>query len=186
MGALSMSQKPSSKPKRSKCVRKSALNDIVSSRRLSANMEDYIETIYKLTQEHGISRVSSIAEVMGVKQPSVSKALRRLQRDGLVTHLPYGGATVTALGQKVAKAQVLSHRALTRFLQDVLALQPELADHDACQIEHAISPATVKRLMEFIEYLGLHEKEAVTRFRQGLKLTSKEKSRTQRTWISRV
>ncbi|HYF49420.1 MAG TPA: metal-dependent transcriptional regulator [Planctomycetota bacterium] len=159
-------------------------------RRLSANMEDYLETIYRLTQEHGVSRVSSIAAAMGVKKPSVSKALKRLQRDGLVTHAPYGGATVTARGQKVAQAQVRSHRALTRFLVEVLALEPELAEHDACQIEHAISQETVERLVEFIDFLERHGKKPVSKFRQGLKRNEQESSRKNvaagRTWTSRV
>jgi len=159
------------------------------SRRLSANMEDYLETIYRLTEEHGVGRVSSIAAAMGVKKPSVSKALKRLQRDGLVAHAPYGGATVTARGKTVAEAQVRSHRALTRFLVEVLALEPDLAEHDACQMEHAISHETVERLVEFIDFLEHHGKTPVSKFRKSLKNSNageSSKSVSARTWTSRV
>jgi len=154
-------------------------------------MEDYLETIYRLSQEHGVSRVSLIAAAMGVKKPSVSKALKRLQRDGLVAHAPYGGATVTARGQKVAQAQVRSHRALIRFLVEVLALDPDLAEHDACQIEHAISPETVERLVEFIDFLEHRGLSSVAKFRKSLKhnnagLESGSKTVAARIWTSRV
>ncbi|HYG78167.1 MAG TPA: metal-dependent transcriptional regulator [Planctomycetota bacterium] len=170
-------------------------------RRLSANMEDYLEAIYRLSGENGVSRVSSIAEAVGVKRPSVSKALKWLQREGLVTHTPYGGAAVTVLGKQVAQAQVKSHRALTRFLEQVLALRPELAEHDACLMEHAISPETVERLVQFIDYLDQHASGATREFRATLKLEpaeiaaggkrhrkKKESDRNapERVWTSRV
>lgn len=136
--------------------------------RLSANMEDYLEAIYKLAEETGVSRVSSIAEALGVKRPSVSKALKRLQREGLVTHTPYGGAAVTVRGKQVAQAQVRSHRALTRFLAQILALSPELAEHDACLMEHAISHETVERLVCFIDFLERHGASVTSGFRGSL------------------
>jgi DtxR family transcriptional regulator, Mn-dependent transcriptional regulator len=142
------------------------------SRRLSANMEDYLEAIYRLSDKNGYSRVSTIADAIGVKKPSVSKALKRLQHEGLVAHTPYGGATVTARGKQVAEAQVRSHRALTRFLEQVLLLSGELAEHDACLMEHAISPETVERLVTFIDYLDRHGGSVITAFRASLKLDS--------------
>ena len=148
--------------------RRSANRSQPPARRLSANMEDYLEAIYKLAEETGVSRVSSIAEALGVKRPSVSKALKRLQREGLVSHTPYGGAAVTLRGKQVAQAQVRSHRALTRFLEQVLALSPELAEHDACLMEHAISHETVERLVCFIDFLERHGASITNGFQGSL------------------
>ena len=138
------------------------------SARLSANMEDYLEVIYSLAEASGVSRVSKIAEVVGVKRPSVSKALKRLKREGLVAHAPYGGATLTERGLEVARAQIRSHRALTRFLEQVLALDAELADHDACLMEHAISLETVERLVRFVDFLDQNGGSVVDSFRASL------------------
>ena len=143
-------------------------------KRISANMEDYLEAIYKLAEETGVSRVSSIAEALGVKKPSVSKALKRLQEKGLVTHTPYGSAAVTVRGKQVAEAQVRSHRALTRFLEQVLALSPELAEHDACLMEHAISQETVERLVRFIDFLEHHGGSVSSAFRGSLNAEGSE------------
>ena len=170
-------------------VEKKMTGTSAGARRLSANMEDYLEAIYTLSGENGISRVSTIAEAIGVKKPSVSKAIQRLKRQGLVTHTRYGGATVTPRGRQVAQAQVRSHQALTRFLQQVLTLPPELAEHDACLMEHAISHETVERLVKFIDYLEQRGQRTVAGFRAGVgKRTAAtvRKPRAARAWISRV
>ena len=143
-------------------------------RTLSANMEDYLEAIYRLGDGLGAARVSRIAEALGVKRPSVSKALKRLQREGLVTHTPYGGAAVTVRGKQVAQAQVRSHRELTRFLEQFLALSPQLAEHDACLMEHAISHETVERLVSFIDFLERHGANTVSAFRGSLGANASE------------
>ena len=122
-------------------------------RPLSANMEDYLEAIYRLADGGGAARVSRIAETLGVKRPSVSKALKRLGNLGLVKHSPYGEVGMTARGRNLARQQVRVHRVLTRFLAEVLKLPAPLAEHDACLIEHAISQETVERLVEFIDHL---------------------------------
>jgi DtxR family Mn-dependent transcriptional regulator len=174
----------------------------LGARRLSANMEDYLEVIYRLSESTGFSRVSTIAEVVGVKKPSVSKAIRRLAREGLVTHTPYGGAAVTPRGMQVAQAQVRSHRAIIRFLEEVLALPSELAEHDACLMEHAISHDTVEHLVRFIDFLDGSGKQLVAQFRESLKAgrgpaaatqkgkrgreTQHRAAGTGRSWTSRV
>lgn len=158
-------------------------------RRLTANMEDYLEAIYRLSLADGHGRVSRIAEAIGVKKPSVSKALKRLQNEGFVTHSHYGGATVTARGKAVAEAQVRSHRALTRFLEEVLALSPELAEHDACLMEHAISHATVERLATFMDFLDEHGGGAVTKFRKRFergRQPAAARTSAPRAWTSKV
>jgi len=123
-------------------------------RAISANMEDYLEAIFQLADRDGAARVSSIADALGVKRPSVSKALKRLKEQGLIHHTPYGGVGMTPRGRKLARQQVRIHRVLTRFFTEVLHLPEELAEHDACLIEHAISHETVERLVEFIDHLG--------------------------------
>lgn len=155
-------------------------------RALSANMEDYIEAIYRLSREEGSCRVSHIAETLDVKRPSVSKAVQRLQRRGLVRHTPYGGVTMTERGRAVAEHQVRTHRVLTRFLTGVLKLPAELAEHDACLMEHAISHATVERLVQFIDHLEVSG--GGKSFRKGRRTQASAALRRAmgRSWTSRV
>lgn len=159
-----------------------------SRRRLTANMEDYLEAIYTLSDKDGAARVSVLAAALGVKPPSVSKALVRLQRDGLVTHSPYGGAALTARGRDVAAAQVRTHGAIVHFLEKVLLLDRELAEHDACLIEHAISGETVERLAAFSDHLGRHGGKVTASFEKNVdsERESKGPAVPRRRWISKV
>ena len=45
---------------------------------MSPALEDYLETIYLLVQEHGFARVKDIARARDVKAATVSVALRKL------------------------------------------------------------------------------------------------------------
>ncbi|MCZ7644795.1 MAG: metal-dependent transcriptional regulator [Planctomycetota bacterium] len=156
-------------------------------RSLSANMEDYLEAIFRLAEREGACRVSQIAEKLGVKRPSVSKALKRLKEQGLVVHTPYGGVGVTARGKQVALQQVRTHRVLTNFLTGVLKLPEDLAEHDACLMEHAISHETVERLVEFIDHLKVQDRNGGSSFRKGrAPKDAKGVRRSRRSWTSRV
>jgi len=49
------------------------------------SLEDYLETIYMLTQANGYARVRDVAASLHVKMPSVIKAVLELKRYGYVT-----------------------------------------------------------------------------------------------------
>ena len=121
---------------------------------LSPNMEDYLEVIYRLSEDSGKARVSQIADVIHVRRPSVSKALRRLTETGYVDHEPYGDVALTEEGERVARRQVRSHRVVSKFLSTILGLSIEEADHEAGQIEHTAGPSTVRCMERFLEFVA--------------------------------
>ena len=53
---------------------------------MSQPLEDYLETIYLLVQEHGFARVRDIARARDVKAATVSIALRKLAELDLVRY----------------------------------------------------------------------------------------------------
>jgi DtxR family Mn-dependent transcriptional regulator len=44
-----------------------------------------------------------------------------------------------------------SHKTLTTFLESVLGLEAEIAEADACRMEHVLSPETMEKLSEFVQ-----------------------------------
>lgn len=120
---------------------------------MTASQEDYLEAIYCVVQEAQVARVKEIASRLGVHASSVTGALRHLAEKGLVHYDPYQVVTLTPAGDKVARGLVRRHAVLREFLEKVLALNPEVADRNACQIEHAIEPEVLERLVRFIEFL---------------------------------
>ncbi|GAG67636.1 unnamed protein product [marine sediment metagenome] len=116
-------------------------------------MEDYLESIIMLREGKEAVRVSQISKALGVKMPSVTSALRKLSQQGLVEHQRYGRVQLTPDGERIAKDVFHRHEALRRFLAEILNVHPEIAAVDACKMEHAVSPATQKKLAKFIEFV---------------------------------
>jgi DtxR family Mn-dependent transcriptional regulator len=120
---------------------------------LSASAEDYLEAIAALNEQGGKVTVTAISKQLGVTKPSVTEALKRLANAGLVTHEKYGEIALTSEGPRIGWTTYRRHKAIRRFLVEILGIDPEVADRDACQVEHWLSPVTMDRLMMFLEYV---------------------------------
>jgi DtxR family Mn-dependent transcriptional regulator len=122
-------------------------------REQTASMEDYLEAIAKLGEGRKVVRVKQISEMLGVKMPSVTSALKKLSERELVEHERYGHINLTPEGDKVARDVICRHEALTRFFAQALGINQETAEEDACKIEHVISPLSMERLAKFVEFI---------------------------------
>ena len=114
--------------------------------------EEYIETIFKFAKKGGKAQTGQIAEHMDVKPPSVTEMLGKLQDEGLVKYEPYLGATLTDKGNKLAEELMARHKVIADFLE-IIGVEREKADNDACQIEHHVSKATAEQLRKFVEFI---------------------------------
>ncbi len=119
----------------------------------TASREDYLEAIAKLSEEETSVRVTQISKMMGVKKPSVTAALHKLSEDGLVKHRRYGLVELTREGRMIAEEVMRRHEVLFRFLSEVLDIDPETAQEDACRMEHSLSPTSLERLAKFVEFV---------------------------------
>lgn len=112
-------------------------------------MEEYLEAICFLEQKEGTVRPGRIATVMGVKPPSITEMLQKLEQEGLVIYHSYAGVRLTASGREIALRLVKRHKILAEFLQ-MIGVSRRRAEKDACQIEHHISDETVERIEKFV------------------------------------
>ena len=119
--------------------------------KLSSNMEDYLEAIMVAEGKDGITRVTDVRDLLGVKTPSVSGALRVLAEKGYLKHEPYQGVKLTSKGRRMAQDVKARHIILSSFLKDVLGVKPKTADIDACKMEHTVSRETLDKLHEFLK-----------------------------------
>ena len=117
---------------------------------LTPAMEDYLELILNLKKENKVVRVRDIAKGMNVKMPSVTSMLNNLAKKNLINHEKYEYVELTSDGLKMAQETLRKHNILSNFFKDILKVDPEQADIDACRMEHEISPVTLKKLVEFI------------------------------------
>lgn len=105
--------------------------------------ENYLETILVLTKKNGSVRSIDIAEALEFTKASVSRAMSILKRDNFIIMEPDGRILLTKEGQKKAAAVYDRHLTLITFIHEYLGVDAEIAEKDACRIEHIISPETM-------------------------------------------
>jgi len=120
---------------------------------LSHSAQDYLETILLLSMEEGSARVKDVAQRLKVSKPSVVSAIKALAEKGLVSQEPYGQPVLTEKGMEIAKEIYRKHRIIFKFLNGFLGVDPEIAEEDACKIEHYVSHQTLERLLKMIQFV---------------------------------
>jgi DtxR family transcriptional regulator, Mn-dependent transcriptional regulator len=119
---------------------------------LSSNMEDYIEAIALIADEKRIVRVKDIAKKLNIKMPSVTAALNKLRKIELIEYEKYGYIELTELGNTLADKVCCRHNCLSEFFEEVLLLNKEEAEKNACRIEHHISPKACRRVSNLLNF----------------------------------
>lgn len=119
--------------------------------KLTFSMENYLEAIYELSNGNSGVRVSDISERLGVTKPSVNNAIATLAEKGLVTTEKYKKIYLTPTGLERAKLTSQKHRIIQKFFTEVLKIDADIADQDACSIEHVISPNSVQAMQEYMQ-----------------------------------
>ncbi len=120
---------------------------------LTPTMEDYLEAIYNLSQEKRVVRVKDIAKRLGVKMPTVTNMLKTLSERGMIDYEKYEYLELTGKGSYIGSQIDQRHQTLKAFLSDILQIDRDQADEDACKMEHAVSPTTLERMVEFMEFV---------------------------------
>lgn len=110
--------------------------------------ENYLETILILRNRLGVVRSIDMANELGYTKPSVSRAVKLLKEHGYITVGRGGAINLTETGLKEAKAIYERHQVITRFFTDILGVDPDTAEKDACRIEHIISKASFEKIKE--------------------------------------
>lgn len=124
--------------------------------KVSMSHEDYLEAIVMLggSQTQPVRSVD-IATKMSVSKASVSKAVTSLKNSDMLEQPYYGDITLTEDGYKYGCAVLKRHEMLTRFLVEKVGLSEEVAEDEACQMEHAISDESFKKWLAYFERIGL-------------------------------
>ena len=109
--------------------------------------ENYLEAILIIKDRQGYVRSIDVARQLDVSKPSVSRAMSVLKKEGLVEMDGLNQILLTEEGEKIAETIYERHRVITDFLVN-LGVDEETAAHDACRIEHVISPVSFQKIKE--------------------------------------
>ena len=115
--------------------------------KIHASGEDYLETILILHREMGMVRSVDVARHMDVSKPSVCHVVAVLQEGGFLAVDGNHFLHLTEQGRKIAEKIYERHRFFTAWLMEA-GVDLEIAEKDACRIEHVVSDETFSRLKE--------------------------------------
>ena len=119
-------------------------------KKLHASGEDYLEAILVLQRQKGMVRSVDMARHMGVSKPSVCHAVATLKNGGFLTMDDGFFLHLTNIGREVAEQIYEKHRFFTERLI-AAGVDSEIAEADACRIEHVISEESFRRLKAVAE-----------------------------------
>ena len=124
-----------------------------SHKSLTPAMENYLEAIFNLGKEKRVVRVKDIAKRLGVKMPTVTNMLKTLSERELIEYEKYEYLELTKKGSDVGEEIDRRHHVLRSFLTDILGIDLEKADEEACKMEHAVGAPTMDRFVLFMEFI---------------------------------
>lgn len=113
----------------------------------------HLMAINDLIQRLGYARVSDVARQLNITRGSVSISLRPLKQAGLIVQDENRHLRLSPGGQALVDAIKTKRHTVQRLFIDLLGLDAQQADVDACKLEHLISNATARRLVSFLRFL---------------------------------
>ncbi|MCD4701338.1 MAG: metal-dependent transcriptional regulator [Candidatus Aegiribacteria sp.] len=119
---------------------------------ITGSLEDYLETIYIILGRSSVARVRDIAEEMQVSPASVTPAMKRLAEKQLIKYSKRNYIEFTEKGLFIARRTMTRHNLLSRFLNEILGIDREQAENDACEMEHFLSGSSMEGLAAFFEF----------------------------------
>ena len=105
---------------------------------ITSGLEDYLELIYKEIKQNNDIKAIDIANRFNVSRPSVSEALIRLADLDLIIYEGRKGISITEKGVCETKKILKKHQVLSSFFSEILGENIDIADKNACKIEHVI------------------------------------------------
>lgn len=112
---------------------------------LTSSMEDYLEAVLVLQQQKGYVRCVDVAELLDVKKPSVSRAVKELSKKKCLIKKDDGTLSLTEQGQQIYE----KHQFFTKRLVEA-GVPQDIAAQDACKLEYVISEISFKKLKEAV------------------------------------
>src|ERR1700688_2292849 len=119
---------------------------------ITISKENYLKAIAEAEAEGNTVISALLAHWLSVTPPAVTAALKRLRRDGLVTLHKGGRIQLTSEGRKVAERTIFRHHLIERMLFEIFGMGWFEVHEEAERLEHAVSPAFEKKLVEKLGY----------------------------------
>jgi DtxR family Mn-dependent transcriptional regulator len=113
-------------------------------------IEDYVKLIFTLETKNKKVHTNDIASLLDIAPSSVTEIFQKLSDEDYINYEKYCGVTLTEKGKKIAVRIKKKYDVLKNFLI-TLGVAEDIADKDACKIEHVVTPETMHKLTKFVK-----------------------------------
>jgi DtxR family Mn-dependent transcriptional regulator len=115
---------------------------------LTTSIQDYLKSIYELTENGESASTNALAEKLDVKPGSVTGMIQKLAsaKPALVEYQKHQGVTLTKEGRKAALEVIRHHRLLEAWLVQTLGYSWAEVHAEAERLEHVISEDFERRI----------------------------------------
>ncbi|RMB60126.1 metal-dependent transcriptional regulator [Tessaracoccus antarcticus] len=114
---------------------------------ITSTAEDHLKVIWAALEWGGSPiTIKGLAERFGTTPASASSTVKRLVRQGLLVHEPYGPILLTAAGERQAVMMVRRHRLIETLLVETLGYSWDEVHDEAENLEHAASDLLIDRI----------------------------------------
>ena len=136
-------------------------------KRTRESEEMYLETILLLHKGQPNVRAVDVRDELGLAKSSVSRGVNLLEKKGYI-HIDRetGNLSFTDAGRKKAEGIYERHQTLTKALTK-LGANPELAEENACRMDHVVSDEMMEVFRNYIKEEGKKERRARSFFCAG-------------------
>ncbi len=146
---------------------------------ITISKEDYLKAIAEAEAEGQTVIPATLAHWLSVTRPAVTFALKRLTKDGLVSARSDGRIRLTSQGREIAERTIVRHHLIEQMLSEIFGMHWYEIHDEAERLEHAVSPAFEKKLVEKLGHKntcphgnGLALRSPAERRKKGLRLLS--------------
>ena len=115
---------------------------------ITISKEDYLKAIAEAEAEGNPVISATLAHWLAVTRPAVTAAVKRLTKDGMVLVKNDGQIQLTSRGRQVAEQTIFRHHLIERMLAEIFGMPWYEVHDEAERLEHAVSPAFEKKLVE--------------------------------------
>ena len=144
---------------------------------ITISKEDYLKAVAEAEAEGLTVIPATLAHWLSVTRPAVTFALKRLTKDGLVSIQSDGHVRLTPQGREIAERTIVRHHLIERMLSEIFGMKWYEVHDEAERLEHAVSPAFEKKLVEKLGHQltcphgnGLSLRSPAERRKRGMRL----------------
>lgn len=121
--------------------------------KLTASFENYLCAIYEIEKKNKAARVKDISTFLSIGAPSVSEAMKALEKKECINYEPYGLITLTKKGQKIVVEKLKRNEIISNFLRDVLLVDESIIEKNSQTIEYGMDEAVLEKFVRFLTFM---------------------------------